>query len=81
MEAKLATIGYAPFPAAPSINNAYVATVAARSFIDSILKDQNGTPRKKLFEENVRDFLGVDVDVNSEIAETLNNGDKNRDSA
>ena len=76
MEAKLATVGYAPFPAAPNINNAYVATVTARSFIDSILKDPNGTPRKKLFEENVRDFLGVDVDVNSEIAETLNNQDK-----
>lgn len=76
MEARLATVGYAPFPAAPNINNAYVATVTARSFIDSILKDQNGTPRKKLFEENVRDFLGVDVDVNSEIAETLSNADK-----
>lgn len=76
MEARLATVGYAPFPAAPNINNAYVATVTARSFIDSILKDQNGTPRKKLFEENVRDFLGVDVEVNSEIAETLNNADK-----
>lgn len=76
MEARLATVGYAPFPAAPNINNAYVATVTARSFIDSILKDQNGTPRKKLFEENVRDFLGVDVEVNSEIAETLNNAEK-----
>ncbi|WP_080418393.1 AIPR family protein [Burkholderia ubonensis] len=76
MEARLPTVGYAPFPAAPNINNAYVATVAARSFIDSILKDQNGTPRKKLFEENVRDFLGVDVDVNSEIAETLNDAGK-----
>ncbi|MFA7895056.1 hypothetical protein [Pseudomonas putida] len=71
MEAKLATIGYAPFPAAPNINDAYVATVTARSFIDAILKDNTGSPRKKLFEENVRDFLGVDVDVNSEIAETL----------
>lgn len=76
MEARLATIGYAPFPAAPNINNAYVATVAARSFIDSILKDRDGIPRKKLFEENVRDFLGVDADVNSEIADTLNNVDK-----
>ncbi|MBK0058136.1 AIPR family protein [Pseudomonas sp. S44] len=76
MEAKLATIGYAPFPAAPNINNAYVATVTARSFIDAILKDQTGSPRKKLFEENVRDFLGVDVDVNSEIAETLSDVDK-----
>lgn len=76
MEAKLATVGYAPFPAAPNINNAYVATVTARSFIDAILKDPNGAPRKKLFEENVRDFLGVDVDVNSEIAATLNDAAK-----
>jgi hypothetical protein len=76
MEARLPTVGYAPFPAASNINNAYVATVAARSFIDSILKDQSGTPRKKLFEENVRDFLGVDVDVNSEIAETLSDAGK-----
>lgn len=76
MEARLATVGYAPFPAAPDINNAYVATVSARSFIDTVLKDPSGNPRKKLFEENVRDFLGVDVEVNSEIAETLNSPDK-----
>lgn len=76
IEARLATVGYAPFPAVPNINNAYVATVSARSFIDSILKDKNGTPRKKLFEENVRDFLGVDADVNSEIAATLNDESK-----
>lgn len=76
IEARLPTVGYAPFPAAPSINNAYVATVSARSFIDSILKDQTGAPRKKLFEENVRDFLGVDADVNSEIAETLSDAGK-----
>lgn len=76
VEANLATVQYAPFPAAPNIKNAYVATVAARSFIDAILKDEHGVTRKKLFEENVRDFLGVDVDVNSEIAETL--GDPER---
>ena len=76
VEAKITVVGSAPFPAAPNINSAYVATVSARNFIDKILKDSNGTPRKKLFEENVRDFLGVDVDVNSEIAATL--GDKNK---
>ena len=76
MEARLPTVGYAPFPSAPDINNAYVATVTARNFIDSVLKDPNGNPRKKLFEENVRDFLGVDVEVNSEIAETLSSADK-----
>lgn len=71
VEAKLATVGYAPFPAAPNINNAYVATVLARSFIDAVLKNEDGTIRKKLFEENVRDFLGVDSEVNTEIAQTL----------
>ncbi|MDX7613291.1 AIPR family protein [Aeromonas hydrophila] len=76
VETNLATISYAPFPAAPNINNAYVATVSARCFIDTVLKDKNGLPRKKLFEENVRDFLGIDVEVNSEIAETLRNEDK-----
>lgn len=76
VEARLPTIGYAPFPTAPNINNAYVATVSARNFIDSVLKNADGTPRKKLFEENVRDFLGVDADVNSEIAGTLGEDDK-----
>lgn len=71
VEARLPTVGYAPFPAAPNINNAYVATVLARSFIDSVLKNDDGTVRKKLFEENVRDFLGVDSEVNTEISETL----------
>lgn len=71
MEAKLPTIGYAPFPSAPNINNAYVATVSARSFIDTVLKNEDGSVRKKLFEENVRDFLGIDAEVNSEISLTL----------
>lgn len=76
VEARLPTIGYAPFPAAPNINNAYVATVLAKNFIETVLKNSDGTPRKKLFEENVRDFLGVDADVNSEIAGTLDEADK-----
>jgi hypothetical protein len=45
--------------------------VHARDFIDTVLKNADGTPRKKLFEENVRDFLGADAEVNSEISATL----------
>jgi hypothetical protein len=78
VEANLPTIGYAPFPAAPAVNNAYVATVTARDFIDAVLKNSDGTFRKKLFEENVRDFLGVDAEVNSEIASTLGEEDRKR---
>ena len=76
VEAQLPTVGYVAFPAAPSINNAYVATVHARDFIDTVLKNPDGTARKKLFEENVRDFLGVDTEVNSEISQTLSDADK-----
>ncbi|WP_286830931.1 MULTISPECIES: AIPR family protein [Kordiimonas] len=76
VEARLATVGYAPFPTAPDINNAYVATVSARNFIDTVLKNSDGTTRKKLFEENVRDFLGVDAEVNSEISQTLREAEK-----
>lgn len=76
VEATLATVGYAPFPAAPDIVNAYVATVHARDFIDTVLKTADGTVRKKLFEENVRDFLGVDAEVNSEISATLSDEGK-----
>ena len=76
VEARLPTIGYAPFPAAPNINNAYVATVLARNFIDTVLKNPDGSARKKLFEENVRDFLGVDSDVNSEISQTISEDER-----
>ncbi len=76
VEAMLTTVGYAPFPAAPSIANAYVATVRARDFIDTVLKNTDGSVRKKLFEENVRDFLGADAEVNSEISDTLADKDK-----
>lgn len=76
VEAQLATVGYVAFPEAPSINNAYVATVHARDFIDAVLKNPDGTVRKKLFEENVRDFLGVDAEVNSEISQTISNAEK-----
>lgn len=78
VEAMLPVVGYAPFPKAPSIDNAYVATVKARNFIDVVLKDREGTVRKKLFEENVRDFLGVDVEVNREIHDTLTNDSKKK---
>lgn len=76
VEAMLTTVGYAPFPAAPAIANAYVATVHARDFIDTVLKNVDGTVRKKLFEENVRDFLGADTEVNSEISATLSDTSK-----
>ncbi|MDQ1900074.1 AIPR family protein [Paracoccus sp. WLY502] len=70
-EATLPVFNYSPFPAAPNVKSAYVATVSAKSFIERVLKNDDGTKRKKLFEMNVRDFLGESEEVNSEISETL----------
>lgn len=57
VEAKLPTIGYAPFPAAPNINNAYVATVSAADFVASVLKNPDGSPRKNSLKKMFEIFL------------------------
>ena len=38
---------------------------------DQILKDKNDRLRQRIFEENVRDFIGLRWRVNNEIAETI----------
>jgi hypothetical protein len=78
VEASLPVVSYAHFPDAPSVNSAYVATVSARDFIDNVLKNKDGSFRKKLFEENVRDFLGIDAEINAEIASTLKENNRKK---
>lgn len=71
VEATLKLLGNAPFPATPGIDESYVVTVRAQDFIDSILTDKNGKLRQRIFDENVRDFIGIDSDVNAEMGTTL----------
>ncbi|OZE89828.1 hypothetical protein CH298_12520 [Rhodococcoides fascians] len=71
VEATLKLLGNAPFPATPGIDESYVVTVRAQDFIESILTDKNGKFRQRIFDENVRDFIGVDSDVNAEMGTTL----------
>lgn len=71
VEATLKILGSAAFPRAPGIDEGYVVTVRAKDFIDQILTDQNGRLRQRIFEENVRDFLGNEGPVNKEMADTL----------
>jgi len=71
VEASLRVLGSAAFPKAPGIEEGYVVTVKAKDFIDQILKDKNDRLRQRIFEENVRDFIGLGGEVNTEIAETL----------
>jgi hypothetical protein len=78
VEATLKVLGMAAFPKAPEIEEGYVITVKARDFIEQILTDQNGRLRQRIFEENVRDFIGLDGEINSEMSETLRDADKQK---
>lgn len=71
VEATLKIIGNAPFPRTSDIEEGYVVTVRAQDFIKEILTDKNGKLRQRIFEENVRDFIGTNGDVNKEMTETL----------
>jgi hypothetical protein len=77
-EARIRTIGIAPFPEAPGISASYVVTVSARDFIDNILTSDDGKLRQRIFDENVRDYIGDDNEVNNEIAATISDPEKQR---
>lgn len=78
VEATLKVLGSAAFPRTPGIDEGYAVTVRAKDFIEQILVDQNDRLRQRIFEENVRDFLGVGGDVNKEMAETLRDETKQK---
>ncbi|MEM7722355.1 MAG: AIPR family protein [Pseudomonadota bacterium] len=78
VEASITTIGLAPFPAAPGIEASYVATVSAKDFVDRVLADADGKLRQRIFDENVRDYIGDDNDVNEEISATISDPEKQK---
>jgi hypothetical protein len=71
VETTLKVLGSAAFLKAPAIEEGYVVTVLAKEFIDNILTDENGRLRQRIFDENVRDFIGLGGEINSEMANTL----------
>jgi hypothetical protein len=74
VSAQLEMFSNAPMPAIAGINEAYLAIVRAREFVDKLLLTTDGSLRGQVFEENVRAFLGTDNPVNQSIADTLNSG-------
>src|SRR5690606_19754952 len=50
----------------------------AQEFNDKILVDQNGRLRQRIFEDNVRDFLGSESEVNKEMTDTLHDENKQK---
>ena len=71
VEATLPVLGSAAFPRTPGIEESYAVTVRAKDFVNQILVDKHGRLRQRIFDQNVRDFLGMEGDVNKEMAETL----------
>ncbi|HMN15872.1 MAG TPA: AIPR family protein, partial [Bellilinea sp.] len=76
--AQIETIGIAPFPKTAGIDASYVATVSAKRFVEEILSDKEGKLRQRIFDENVRDYIGGDNEVNSEIAATISDPEKQK---
>jgi hypothetical protein len=78
VEATLPVLAMAAFPKAPDVEEGYVVTAKARDFIEHVLSDATGKLRQRIFEENVRDFIGIDNEVNSEIANTIKDSDRQK---
>jgi hypothetical protein len=57
-------------PKMPGVKQALLGLLPATTLVDHVLTDPNGSIRKSLFYDNVRDFLDYN-DVNREISETL----------
>lgn len=76
VESSLDLLGNAAFPDAPGIEQSLVVTVNAKDFIENVLTDEYGRLRRRIFDENVRDFIGIDGDVNSEIADSIRDSEK-----
>jgi hypothetical protein len=71
IEAKINAFSIAALPPIADIEEAYLAVVPAKQFVDQMLSDDEGRLRVHVFEENVRAFLGADNPVNSAIGDTL----------
>jgi len=71
--AKLSMFSNAPLPSISGIEEAYLAVVKAKDFVNELLINEDGNLRSNVFEENVRAFLGVDNPVNSAITDTIKN--------
>lgn len=72
---KLTMYSNAPFPAINGIEEAYLAVVKAKDFINELLTNEEGNLRNNVFEENVRAFLGVDNPINEAISRTINDAE------
>lgn len=71
INASLPTFSTAALPNIAGIDEAYLAVVRAKDFVENLLLTPDGNLRTQVFEENVRSFLGDDNPVNQSISATL----------
>ncbi|MCX2706123.1 AIPR family protein [Pseudomonas sp. DCB_BG] len=75
-EATLKLIDYFGMPKIPNIPQSYIGIANAEEFVNNVLSDADGNLNHRVFEENVRSFLGEGNQVNNKIKSTLNDADK-----
>jgi len=75
-EATFPVVQELSIPRMEGVRQAYLAIVAANTFIREVLSDKDGKIRSSVFEQNVRHFLGDNNDINSKVRETLHNDKK-----
>jgi len=63
----------APLPSISGIEEAYLAVVKAKDFVNGLLLNEDGNLRSNVFEENVRAFLVAENSVNTAISGTIKN--------
>lgn len=75
VNAELPLFSNAPLPKINGIEEAYLAVVKAKDFVDNLLITDEGSLRNHVFVENVRAFLGIENPVNASIADTIKDKD------
>lgn len=75
-EATLKLIDYFGMPKIPNIPQSYIGIANALDFVGNVISDGEGNLNHRVFEENVRSYLGGTNEVNGKIQATLEDIDK-----
>lgn len=79
--AATATVEFASkvtLPKIEGVQQAYLGVLPARELMKLLSDNESDEIRRSVFEDNVRDFQGVDAPVNSKIRDTLHSADRQR---
>ncbi|EFQ66028.1 hypothetical protein PFWH6_0301 [Pseudomonas fluorescens WH6] len=75
-EATLKLIDYFGMPKMPNIPQSYIGIANALDFVENVISDQEGNLNHRVFEENIRSYLGDANEVNGKIQATLEDFNK-----